>query len=133
MTPKIQRISRLTRKKLAAAYRAIYAVGALSIFLGLLVTIFSERVTGGIALAIIFFAFGALYMLLGFFVQRQSAIALAIAIAVMTLNTLVGVYNLLKTGSITGLIIPGIFFSQTAEGFKAMQELKRDRQSSGEV
>lgn len=94
MTPKIQGTSRLTRKKLAAAYRAIYAVGALSIFFGLLVTIFSDRVPGGIPLAIIFFAFGALYILLGFFVQHQSAIALAIAIAVMTLNTLVGVYNL---------------------------------------
>lgn len=113
-----------SHSQLASAYRAIYAIAVLSIFLGLLAILFSDKAPGGIALAILFFAFGALYLLLGFFVQRKSMIALGIAVAFMALNALAGLYNLLQTGSITGLIVPAVFLSQTWQGFKAIQELK---------
>ncbi|MDB9513133.1 hypothetical protein PN499_18225 [Kamptonema animale CS-326] len=115
----------LSQKKLAAAYRAVYAVGVLSIFLGLLATFFRDQVPDGIVLGIGFFVFGALYILLGFFVQRKSIIALGIAVAFMVLNAATGIYNLFQTGSLTGLIIPFIFFAQTWQGFQAIQELKR--------
>ena len=115
------------RKKLASAYRAVYAVGVLSVFLGILAVVAIDKAPGGIILAILFFAVGALYLILGFFVQRRSAIALGIAVAFMALNALSGIYNLLQAGSITGLIIPTVFFSQTWEGFQAIKELKRHR------
>ncbi|MDF0552911.1 hypothetical protein [Kamptonema sp. UHCC 0994] len=115
----------LSQKKLAAAYRAVYAVGVLSIFLGLVAIFFREKVPEGIVVAIFFFAFGALYILLGFFVQRKSIIALGIAVAFMVMNAATGIYNLFQTGDVRGLIIPVVFFTQTWQGFKAIQELKR--------
>ena len=112
-------------KKLAAAYRAIYAVGFLSIFLGLLLYAhFSGAMSGAIIMAFAFFIFGAFYLLLGFFVQRKSTIALGIAVGLMGLNAITGLLNLAQSGSPVGLIIPVAFLSQTWEGFKAIKKLK---------
>ncbi|NER39437.1 MAG: hypothetical protein F6J93_36745 [Oscillatoria sp. SIO1A7] len=115
-------------KKLAAAYRAIYAVGLLSIFLGLLAlfaTFSSAAIPGGIIFAFTFFLFGAFYLLLGFLVQRKkSMIALGIAVGFMGLNAIAGLLNLAQSGSPVGLIIPVAFISQTWEGFKAIKNLK---------
>lgn len=112
-------------KKLATAYRAVYAVGVLSIFMGLLTAIALNKTPGGVIIAILFFALGLFYLLLGFLVQRKSMVALGIAVALMMLNALTGIYNMIRTGSPTGLIIPIVFFSQTWEGFKAIQEFKQ--------
>lgn len=115
-------------KKLAAAYRAIYAVGFLSIFLGLLAlfaTFSGAAIPGGIIIAFTFFIFGAFYLLLGFFVQRKkSTIALGIAVGFMGLNAIAGILNLAQSGSPVGLIIPVAFLSQTWEGFEAIKNLK---------
>ena len=114
-------------KKLAAAYRAIYAVGFLSIFIGLLVflTSFSSAaIPGGIIVAFTAFIFGAFYLLLGFFVQRKSIIALGIAVGFMGLNAIAGLLSFAQGGSPVGLIIPVAFLSQTWEGFKAIKNLK---------
>ena len=113
-------------KKLAAAYRAIYAVGFLSICLGLLALYanFSGAIPGGTIVAFAFFIFGAFYLLLGFFVQRKSIIALGIAVGFMGLNAITGLLNLAQSGSPVGLIVPVAFLSQTWEGFKAIKKLK---------
>lgn len=114
-------------KKLAAAYRAIYAVGLLSIFLGLLALYASfsgAAIPNGIIMAVAFFIFGAFYLLLGFFVQRKSIIALGIAVGVMGLNAITGLLSFAQSGSPVGLIIPAAFLSQTWEGFKAIKNLK---------
>ncbi|MEA5471016.1 hypothetical protein [Spirulina sp. 06S082] len=116
-------------KKLAAAYRATYAVGVLSIFLGLLAlfaSFSSAAIPGGIIIAFAAFIFGAFYLLLGFFVQRKSIIALGIAVGFMGINAIAGIFSLLQGGSPVGLIIPTTFLSQTWEGFKAIKNLKRD-------
>jgi CHASE2 domain-containing sensor protein len=126
MNHKIQNTSKSgSRKKLTAAYRAVYAIGVLHIFLGLLATIFGGKATESIVLAILFFVFGLLFILLGFFVQRKSTIALSIAVTIMVISALVGIYNVFRTGSPIGIIIPIAFLSQTWEGFKAIQELNR--------
>ncbi|MBP0029155.1 hypothetical protein PN466_05835 [Roseofilum reptotaenium CS-1145] len=114
-------------KKLAAAYRATYAVGVLSIFLGLLALLasFSSAVIpGGMFLAFTFLIFGAFYLLLGFFIQRKSILALGIAVGFMGLNAIAGLLNLVQSGSPVGLIIPVAFLSQTWEGFTAIKKLK---------
>ncbi|MBE9119087.1 hypothetical protein IQ249_24835 [Lusitaniella coriacea LEGE 07157] len=115
-----------SQRKLAAAYRATYAVAALSLFLGILAVIFRSQAPGGIFLAIVCFAFGSLYALLGFFIQRKSAIALGISVALMLLNLISGLYNVVQTSSFTGLIIPIAFLSQTLPGFEAIQNLKKN-------
>ncbi|MEH1866866.1 MAG: hypothetical protein V7K69_17920 [Nostoc sp.] len=123
MTSQTQQISEY-RKKLSSAYRAIYAVGVLSTFIGIIVLIAVNRVPEGVILGISCLASGLLYLVLGFFVQRKSQIALGIAVGFMLLNFLTGIYNMFQTGKPVGLIIPIVFFSQTIEGFKAIQVLK---------
>lgn len=114
-----------SRKKLTAAYRAIYGVGALSLLLGILANNVKTKTPDTEVLVILFLSLGVLYLFLGFLVQRKSIVALSIAVAGMVLNALAGIYNLLQTGAPTGLIVPAIFFSQTWQGFKAIQALKR--------
>ncbi|WP_375506213.1 hypothetical protein [uncultured Nostoc sp.] len=123
MTIQTQQISEY-KKRLASAYRAIYAVGVLGVFLGLLALIAGNQVPEGMILGISFLAFGLLYLVLGFFVQRKSKLALGIAVGFMLLNFLTGIHNMIQTGKPVGLIIPIVFFSQTWEGFKAIQVLK---------
>jgi len=123
MTTQTQQISEY-RNKLASAYRAIYAVGVLGIFLGILALIAGNRLPEGIIFGISFLAFGLLYLVLGFFVQRKSKLALGIAVGFMLLNFLTGIHNMIQTGKPVGLIIPIVFLSQTWEGFKAIQVLK---------
>lgn len=124
MTSKTQQFSD-SRKKLSSAYRAVYAVGVLSIFLGILAFVAGNKLSEGTTIGISFFTFGLLYLVLGFFVQRKSKLALGIAVGFMLLNLLTGIYNMIQTGKPVGLIIPIVFFSQTWEGFKAIQVLKR--------
>lgn len=114
-----------SRKKLTAAYRAIYGVGALSLLLGILANNVRTKAPDTEVLVILFLSLGVLYLFLGFLVQRKSIVALSIAVAGIVLNALAGIYNLLQTGAPTGLIVPAIFFSQTWQGFKAIQDLKR--------
>ncbi|MBW4567270.1 MAG: hypothetical protein KME31_04405 [Tolypothrix carrinoi HA7290-LM1] len=124
MTSKTKQISD-SRKKLSSAYRAVYAVGVLSLFLGILAFVAGNKLSEGTTIGIIFFTFGLLYLVLGFFVQRKSKLALGIAVGFMLLNLLTGIYNMIQTGKPVGLIVPIVFFSQTWEGFKAIQVLKR--------
>lgn len=120
MTLQAQQISEY-RKKLACAYRAVYAVGVLSIFLAILAFVAGGQ---GMIVGVTFLAFGLLYLVLGFFVQRKSKLALGIAVGFMLLNFITGLLNMIQTGKPMGLIFPIIFFSQTWEGFKAIEVLK---------
>lgn len=123
MTTQIQQISE-SRKKLVSAYRAVYAVGVLCLFLGILLLITGNRVPDYLIVGIGLSGFGLLYLVLGFFVQRKSKIALGIAVVLMSLNALTAIYNTIQTGKPFGLAIPMLFLSQTIEGFKAIQVLK---------
>jgi hypothetical protein len=123
MTTEIQQISE-SRKKLTSAYRAVYAVGVLCIFLSIILFLGDSRSPDYLTLGIGFLFFGLLYLALGFFVQRKSTIALGIAVGLMSINALTAIYILLQTGKPFGLAIPMIFLGQTIEGFKAIQVLK---------
>ena len=108
MTTQIQQISE-SRKKLASAYRAVYAIGVLCSFLSILCFVAGNRFPDYLILGISFLFFGLLYLVLGFFVQRKSKIALGIAVGLMSLNVLTGILNMIQTGKPFGLIIPMIF------------------------
>ncbi|MEH1793797.1 hypothetical protein [Nostoc sp.] len=123
MTSEIQQISE-SRKKLASAYRAVYAIGVLSIFFSIIILLAGNRLPDYLILGMVCLFFGLLHLVLGFFVQRKSTIALGIAVGLMSLNVLAGIYNLIQTGKPFGLAIPMIFLGQTIEGFKAIQLLK---------
>lgn len=123
MTSQIQQIVE-SRQKLVSAYRAVYAIGVLSLFLSLIAFVAGNQIPDYFILGIGFLIVAFLYISLGFFVQRKSKIALGIAMGFMLLNFLIGIYNLIQTGRPFSLIIPIAFFSQTIEGFKAIQILK---------
>ncbi|MEJ6480003.1 hypothetical protein N0Y54_01195 [Nostoc punctiforme UO1] len=123
MTTQIQQISE-SRKKLASAYRAVYTIGVLCIFLSIILFVAGNRLPDYVILGIGFLFFGLLYLVLGYFVQHKSKIALGIAIGLMSLNALTGIYNMIQTGNPFGLSIPMIFLGQTIEGFKAIEVLK---------
>ncbi|OCQ96961.1 hypothetical protein BCD64_15325 [Nostoc sp. MBR 210] len=123
MTSEIQQLSE-SKKKLASAYRAVYAVGVLCIFLSIILFVAGSRLPDYLILGIGFLFFGLLYIVLGFFVQRKSQIALGIAVGLMSLNVLTAIYNLIQTGQPFGLAIPMLFLGQTVDGFKAIQVLK---------
>ncbi|BAY63129.1 hypothetical protein NIES22_32080 [Calothrix brevissima NIES-22] len=123
MTTEIQQISE-SRKKLASAYRAVYAVGVLCIFFSILFFLVGNQLPDYLILVIGFLFFGLLYLFLGYFVQRKSKIALGIAVGLMSLNVLTGIFNMIQTGKPFGLILPMIFLSQTIQGFKAIELLK---------
>ncbi|MBD2438914.1 hypothetical protein [Nostoc sp. FACHB-110] len=123
MTTEIQQISE-SRKKLASAYRAVYAIGVLSTFFSVIFFVVGNQNPEFLLVGIVCLFFGILYLVLGFLVQRKSTIALAIAVGLMSLNVLAAIYNMVQTGKPFGLAIPMIFLSQTVEGFKAIQVLK---------
>ncbi|MEH1874866.1 hypothetical protein [Nostoc sp.] len=123
MTTQIQQISE-SRKKLASAYRAVYAIGVLCSFLSIIFFVAGNRLPDFIILGIVSLFFGLLYLVLGFFVQRKSKIALGIAVGLMSLNVLTGILNMIQTGKPFGFILPMIFLGQTIEGFKAIEVLK---------
>ncbi|MEH1882946.1 MULTISPECIES: hypothetical protein [unclassified Nostoc] len=123
MTTQTQQISE-SRKKLASAYRAVYAVGVLCIFLSIILFFAGSRFRDYLTLGISCLFFGLLYLTLGFFVQRKSKIALGIAVGLMSLNALTAIYNMIQTGNPFSLSVPMIFLGQTIEGFKAIEVLK---------
>lgn len=123
MTSEIQELSD-ARKKLKAAYRAVYAIGFLNVFASIIIFLFGSRLPDYLLVAIISLIAGVLYLVLGFFVQRKSKIALGIAIGFMVLNVLGNIPIMIQTGNILMLTIPMIFFSQTIGGFNAIQALK---------
>ncbi|MDZ7963752.1 MAG: hypothetical protein RM368_02070 [Nostoc sp. DedSLP03] len=123
MTTQIQQISE-SRKKLASAYRAVYAIGVLSIFLSIIFFVAGSRLPDYLILVFCSLFIGLLYLVLGFFVQRKSKIALGIAVGLMSLNVLTGIFNMIQTGKPFSLIVPMIFLGQTIGGFKAIEVLK---------
>ncbi|MCF4970397.1 hypothetical protein [Nostoc sp. CMAA1605] len=122
MTSEIQELSD-ARKKLTAAYRAVYAIGFLNVFVSILIFLLGSRLPDYLLVATISLIAGVLYLALGFFVQRKSKIALGIAIGFMVLNVIGNIPVIMQTGNIFILTIPMIFFSQTVGGFNAIQVL----------
>jgi len=86
------------QKKLAAAYRATYAIGVFLLFIGLPFAIFAANTLEGAIAAVLLFIFGAVYVLLGWLVQRKLIVALRIAVAIMVSNLLGGIYNVFQAG-----------------------------------
>ncbi|WP_427159155.1 hypothetical protein ACQFX9_24310 [Aliinostoc sp. HNIBRCY26] len=122
MTSEIQELSD-ARKKIKAAYRAVYAIGFLNVFVSILIFLLGSRLPDYLLVATISLIAGVLYLALGFFVQRKSKIALGIAIGLMVLNVMGNIPVIMQTGNIFILTIPMIFFSQTIGGFNAIQVL----------
>ncbi|NET07350.1 MAG: hypothetical protein F6K16_22135 [Symploca sp. SIO2B6] len=86
------------RQKLARAYGAIYFTGGFNVFFGL-ASMLSPFIKDSVGLRIDSFIVGTIFLLLGYFVQRKSLLALRIAIALFILTSLVTIISNLQNDS----------------------------------
>lgn len=124
MTSEIQQLAEY-KKKLVYAYRAVYAFGILNLFIGILTLTVGSRIPDAMLIGVFVLLVGILYLVLGYFVQRKSKIALSIAVGFMVLNLIAGIVQIIQTGKPAGLGIAIVFLSQTWGGFKAIEVLKQ--------
>lgn len=111
--------------KIKVAYRALYAVGILCFFIGGIAAAFTSQ-GGAIAgvIAVLMILFGALYIFLGVMIKRRSTVALIVAIVVMILNVITGVFNMIQTGSPASLFFPIGVLIALCPAYGAMKEIK---------
>lgn len=87
------------KQKLAGAYGTIYFIGGFNTFFGL-ASMLSPLIKNSIGLGIDTFIVGTTFLLLGYFVQRKSLLALKIAIVLFTLTSLVTIISTSQTDSL---------------------------------
>lgn len=100
-------------------------IGGVNLVLGLLAVFWrSEALLGMGASSIIF---GLIFVVLGFFVQRKSAVALILAIIIFVLDGVLGALILVSQGvnpMSGGILIRIVFLIPTTQGLRAIKTLK---------
>lgn len=109
-------------KKITSAYRALFAVGILCLFIGGIATAFLSQPGAGIV-AVFLIVFGLVYMCLGAMVKRRSMTALIIATILTVLNILSAILTTIQSGSPASIFLPAALLSQLYPAFSAMKEL----------
>jgi hypothetical protein len=109
---------------LRTAYWIIFFVGGLSTVLGLIVTLLATSGSQAPGLAILLS--GLIFLLLGFFVRRQSAIALGIAVGLYALDALISLF----TGGFASIPVHIFFLIMMCRGFSAIQEIRNTAASN---
>ena len=101
--------------KLAQSFGIIYFIAGLNIVLGFIALIFQVEFLQTLGFGIISVAIGFIFLVLGFFTQRRSLIALMIALIIYCLDTVLVLYSVLviSSGFNTGdlALIGGILMS----------------------
>lgn len=113
-------------QKIESAYRALYAIGILCLFIGGIASALAladDRTGIGIVAALMLI-FGALYFLLGRMVKGKSTTALVIAMVIMVLNIITGIVNTVHSGSFVTLALPVGMLYVLYPAYGAIQELK---------
>jgi glucose dehydrogenase len=96
----------------------------LNLFLGLIAWLFQVEFLQDIGIGFYSIIFGLVFLVLGFFVKRRSAVALILAIAIFALDALLG---LLAGGAsyATGLVVRVILIIPMVQGVGAIRALKQ--------
>ncbi len=84
--------------KLKTAYGMVFFIAGLNIVLGLAAGIFQVEFLQSIGISFYSIIFGVVFLVLGYFVQRRSAVALVIAIAVFALDGILGLVTAISQG-----------------------------------
>jgi hypothetical protein len=126
MAQQVQVSSRvIALKNLSTAYRAIYAVGILHIFIAIAAFGFMSREEGGAIVAVVVAVFGALYMFLGYRVQRKSTVALTVFASMMLLSIVLSMVSIATSGQgAAGIFLPMLLIKAVEPAFSALKELK---------
>jgi hypothetical protein len=107
------------RVRLMQSYGILYFVGGFNFLLGILAVLFEIDLLVEIGLGIFSIAVGAVYLVLAYFVQRRSRLALGIAMALYGLETVLA----LLSGLVSGVVIRLLFMLIMYQGFSAIKEL----------
>jgi len=107
------------RMRLKQSYGILYFVGGINLILGLIALLFQVDFLLAIGMGEYSIIVGGIYLLSAFFVQRRSKIALAFALVVYGLETILSLMN----GVTSGVIIRIFFIVFMWQGFGAIKEL----------
>jgi hypothetical protein len=124
--------------KLAQSFGIIYFIAGLNIVLGFIALIFQVEFLQTLGFGIISVAIGFIFLVLGFFTQRRSLIALIIALIIYSLDTVLALFSgfnilalsgdfLMRIAPVIGWIIIRIgFLMGMGQGVGAINELKKE-------
>ncbi len=110
--------------RLKNAYGIVFFIAGLNLFLGLITWLFQIEFLQDIGIGFYSIAFGLVFLVLGFFIKRRSAVALIIAVVIFVLDALLG---LLAGGasSVTALLVRVILITPMVQGVGAIRALKQ--------
>ena len=106
--------------KLKQSYGILYFIGGLNFILGTIASLFQIEFLLDLGMGIYSVIVGSIYLLLAFFVQRKSKIALGMAIGLYGLETILA----LISGVTSGIIVRVFFIVFMWPGFKAINKLR---------
>ena len=115
--------------KIRIAYRALYAMGILCLFMSGVILTLAGR-PGIVFVAALSALFGMLYLFLGFRVKRRSTAALIVAFILTALNVLAGIVNAVQTGVPGFLMLHVGILCALSPAQAAIKELKSAEQMS---
>ena len=120
-------------QQLKAAYGIIFFVAGLNIVLGAIAALFEVEFLYAIGIGWSSIIFGAIFLVLGFFVKRESVAALILAIAIFALDGIVGFFLAVGQGAMPtgGIVARIILLIPMVQGVGAIRTIKQQRSQAG--
>lgn len=113
--------------RLKNAYGMVYFVAGLNLVLGLLATLFDVEFLQVIGIGVNSIIFGLVFLVLGYFVQRKSAVALILAIIIFALDGILGLVLAVTQGynpGGVGIVARAFLLIPMIQGVGAIKALK---------
>jgi hypothetical protein len=114
--------------RLKNAYVIIYFIAGLNLVLGLLAGFLQVEFLQSIGMGWISVLYGLIFLVLGWFVQRRSMLALILSIGLYTLDGLVYLYLIFNGGgspALTSIFMRVILLIPMIQGIGALQSIKK--------
>jgi len=118
---------------LSYVYKLIFFFGGMNLALGLSGTLFHATLGNLPPAGLLSVLLGGLFLVLGFLVIRRSTIALAIAMAILTLDVILTIFfppNLPRFALVIGIVFRILILLVMVQGFGAVKALKQSKSSN---
>lgn len=115
---------------LTSAYALVYLIGGISLVLGAVSFLFNVEFLQQIGIGLSSFLLGLVFLVLAFFIQRKSMVALVLAIAIFTLDSIAGIILSVMQGyepSIGGIILRIFLLIPMIQAIGALRTIKKNR------
>jgi hypothetical protein len=106
----------------------IYTIAGLNIVLGFIAELFQVEFLQALGIGVISIGIGLIFLVLGFFTQRRSLIALILALILYGADSLLVLFG----GFNFGIFVRIVFLIGMAQGVGAIRELKREAPPIGD-